>query len=44
MELFAFLKIGIFAAPAFPLESVYDPTGAGDKFCWWIYGLFSKLR
>ena len=22
----------IFAAPAYPLESVYDPTGAGDTF------------
>jgi sugar/nucleoside kinase (ribokinase family) len=23
---------GIFAAPAYPLESVFDPTGAGDTF------------
>ena len=23
---------GVFAAPAYPLESVFDPTGAGDSF------------
>jgi sugar/nucleoside kinase (ribokinase family) len=23
---------GMFAAPAYPLESVFDPTGAGDTF------------
>jgi sugar/nucleoside kinase (ribokinase family) len=27
-----FTKDGYFAAPAYPLESVFDPTGAGDTF------------
>ena len=27
-----FSKEGSFAAPAFPLETVFDPTGAGDTF------------
>jgi sugar/nucleoside kinase (ribokinase family) len=27
-----FAPEGIFAAPAFPLEDVFDPTGAGDTF------------
>ncbi len=27
-----FTPEGIFAAPAFPLEDVFDPTGAGDTF------------
>ena len=27
-----FTKYGYFAAPAYPLESVFDPTGAGDTF------------
>ncbi len=27
-----FTKDGFFAAPAYPLESVFDPTGAGDTF------------
>lgn len=27
-----FHKEGVFAAPAFPLENVVDPTGAGDSF------------
>lgn len=27
-----FTPDGIFAAPAYPLEDVYDPTGAGDTF------------
>lgn len=27
-----FSKDGSFAAPAFPLETVFDPTGAGDTF------------
>ena len=25
-------RAGVFAAPAFPLENVVDPTGAGDSF------------
>ena len=27
----------MFALPAYPLEAVFDPTGAGDTFC----GVFS---
>jgi sugar/nucleoside kinase (ribokinase family) len=27
-----FHEAGVFAAPAFPIESVVDPTGAGDSF------------
>ena len=27
-----FTKVGYFATPAYPLESVFDPTGAGDTF------------
>ena len=29
----------VFGAPAFPLEQVKDPTGAGDTFCGRIYGI-----
>jgi sugar/nucleoside kinase (ribokinase family) len=29
---FMFTENSIFFAPAFPLESVFDPTGAGDAF------------
>lgn len=29
---FMFTKDSIFFAPAYPLESVFDPTGAGDSF------------
>jgi len=32
----------IFFAPALPLEDVFDPTGAGDSFRWWIYWIPSK--
>ena len=27
-----FTEMGFFAAPAYPLEAVFDPTGAGDTF------------
>ena len=27
-----FTKTGVFLAPAYPLEEVFDPTGAGDSF------------
>lgn len=33
-----FLPDGIFAAPAFPLEVVLDPTGAGDSFAGGMLG------
>lgn len=31
-----------FAAPAFPLEEVYDPTGAGDTFAGGFFGFLAK--
>lgn len=35
----------IFAIPAYPLEQVYDPTGAGDSFAGGVMGfLVSKLK
>jgi sugar/nucleoside kinase (ribokinase family) len=33
---------GIFAAPAFPLEEVHDPTGAGDTFAGGFMGHLAK--
>jgi len=33
-----------FAIPAFPLESVFDPTGAGDTFAGGFMGYLSSLR
>jgi len=34
----------IFAAPAFPLESVFDPTGAGDTFAGGFMGYLAATR
>ena len=34
----AFNEDSIFAAPAFPLEEVFDPTGAGDSFAGGLMG------
>ena len=31
-------KSAIFAAPAYPLEEVFDPTGAGDTFAGGVVG------
>ena len=33
-----FHEKGVFGAPAFPLEMVKDPTGAGDTFAGRVYG------
>jgi sugar/nucleoside kinase (ribokinase family) len=33
-----FTQDSIFAAPAFPLEVVFDPTGAGDSFAGGMVG------
>ncbi|MBI4595298.1 MAG: sugar kinase [Candidatus Tectomicrobia bacterium] len=33
---------GIFAAPAYPLESVVDPTGAGDTFAGGLMGFLAS--
>jgi len=35
-------KRGHFVAPAYPLENVYDPTGAGDTFAGGLIGYLSK--
>lgn len=34
---------GVFAAPAFPLENVFDPTGAGDTFAGGFMGYLSNI-
>ena len=39
---FMFTRNSIFFAPAFPLESVFDPTGAGDSFAGGFIGYIAK--
>jgi len=39
---FMFTEKSIFFAPAFPLESVFDPTGAGDAFAGGFIGYLAK--
>ncbi|MFL5481079.1 MAG: PfkB family carbohydrate kinase [Gemmatimonadaceae bacterium] len=39
---FMFTQNSIFFAPAFPLESVFDPTGAGDSFAGGFIGYLSE--
>ncbi|MCH7826437.1 MAG: sugar kinase [Bacteroidetes bacterium] len=34
----------IFSAPAYPLESIYDPTGAGDSFAGGFIGYLHKTH
>ncbi|MBI3394060.1 MAG: sugar kinase [Nitrospirae bacterium] len=34
----------VFAAPAYPLETIYDPTGAGDTFAGGFMGYLSNAR
>jgi sugar/nucleoside kinase (ribokinase family) len=34
----------VFAAPAYPLESVFDPTGAGDTFAGGFLGYLASCR
>ncbi|WP_337866160.1 PfkB family carbohydrate kinase [Ignavibacterium sp.] len=34
----------IFSAPAYPMESIYDPTGAGDSFAGGFIGYLFKTR
>lgn len=38
-----FYERGIFAAPAFPLEEVKDPTGAGDTFAGGFMGYLARV-
>ena len=39
---FMFTANSIFFAPAFPLENVFDPTGAGDAFAGGFIGYLAK--
>jgi sugar/nucleoside kinase (ribokinase family) len=39
-----FSQEGVFAAPAFPLETVVDPTGAGDSFAGGCMGWLARTR
>ncbi|OQY20287.1 MAG: sugar kinase [Desulfobacteraceae bacterium 4572_35.1] len=38
-----FTEHGIFVAPAYPLESIYDPTGAGDTFAGGFMGYLATV-
>ncbi len=35
---------GIFSAPAYPLEAVFDPTGAGDSFAGGFMGFLDNVQ
>lgn len=37
-------KHGFFVCPAYPLETVYDPTGAGDTFAGGFLGYLSTVK
>jgi len=37
-----FTKDGYFAIPAYPLEAVFDPTGAGDTFAGGLMGYLAS--
>ena len=39
-----FTKNGYFATPAYPLESVFDPTGAGDTFAGGFMGYLASQK
>lgn len=39
-----FSRRAVFAAPAFPLETVFDPTGAGDSFAGGFMGYLASIR
>jgi sugar/nucleoside kinase (ribokinase family) len=39
---FLFHEAGVFAAPAFPLDEVVDPTGAGDTFAGGFMGALAR--
>uniref|UniRef100_Q3AQT5 Carbohydrate kinase, PfkB family n=1 Tax=Chlorobium chlorochromatii (strain CaD3) TaxID=340177 RepID=Q3AQT5_CHLCH len=39
-----FTESGIFSAPAFPLEDIFDPTGAGDTFAGGFLGHLSRCE
>ena len=37
-------KNHLFALPAYPLEEIVDPTGAGDTFAGGVMGFLSKAK
>ncbi len=39
---FMFTKTSVFFAPAYPLDSVFDPTGAGDSFAGGFMGYLAR--
>jgi sugar/nucleoside kinase (ribokinase family) len=39
-----FMDGTIFSAPAYPLETIFDPTGAGDSFAGGFIGYLHKTR
>ncbi|WP_020675757.1 PfkB family carbohydrate kinase [Geopsychrobacter electrodiphilus] len=39
-----FTEHAVFSAPAYPLESVFDPTGAGDTFAGGFFGYLASTR
>lgn len=39
-----FSKDGIFSAPAYPIEDIFDPTGAGDTFAGGLIGYLSDVH
>jgi sugar/nucleoside kinase (ribokinase family) len=39
---FLFTRESLFYAPAFPLEQIFDPTGAGDSFAGGFIGFLAK--
>jgi sugar/nucleoside kinase (ribokinase family) len=39
-----FSDSSIFAVPAYPLEEVFDPTGAGDSFAGGLFGHLARAR
>lgn len=39
-----FLEDAVFTAPAYPLETVRDPTGAGDSFAGGLMGYLTRLE
>src|SRR5262249_3999380 len=39
-----FTKKNVFLAPAYPLEEVFDPTGAGDSFAGGFMGYIARTK
>jgi sugar/nucleoside kinase (ribokinase family) len=39
-----FMDNAVFSAPAFPMESIFDPTGAGDTFAGGFIGYLHKTQ